>query len=521
MGFFHNRRIQKAVKKAFGEIRDGVTAFPSLEELGSEDRVDAWVKLAGMLLDDPKQKNQALVRDLLERSLSAAPGDIDALLTLADLEIEENRPECAARIYRRILTMHPDRQKISLALAILLLQMNRVEEALKILDGISMVLSIEESLRLGEALFGADEVERAVEVLGSGLEECRSQMKSTFDNNLLYELYQEISAVHDEAYAELHGREAVVAAYAEGHDLDTGAGVNYALAGRLRMTGSDRIAVKLELEPPEESERTGLALIEEGRASLGLTHRGCSLLRKGKAQKAEKLFRKACNADEGNFAAYLGLGASLDAQKYRFFAKLKTLPNMPVSPLLSRVVPDYDALTETEKRVVRASIHPLRAGLYLLWARNAVIRILPLDVRSTDLPELERYTGQRTDDHRVYEAIDGLATARMAIASITDLMDVESPGGWVFAHEFAHMVFFYLDDRRRSELHKLRRLAIETGCLFCAYFSKNPDEFFAGAYQEYLRFRYGCTTYMLYDEQGVLAEIFSYFDDLAELNRFT
>jgi hypothetical protein len=186
------------------------------------------------------------------------------------------------------------------------------------------------------------------------------------------------------------------------------------------------------------------------------------------------------------------------------------LPAFPEPEGLGAIVPDLAALTPLERRVVCASAAPLAGALPAVATVGAHIRLLPIGVRPTDVPELSLASRGRTDDHRSYDAIGGLAAPRLAVARIDELLDVVTDHGLVFAHELAHLAFFHLAGELRAQVEALYQEATGLGWVAEAYALKNPDEFFAVSYTDWLRARFGLPLRREPDDAGI-------FDGLADV----
>src|SRR5262249_37589251 len=155
-----------------------------------------------------------------------------------------------------------------------------------------------------------------------------------------------------------------------------------------------------------------------------------------------------------------------------------------------------------------ASIGPVAALLPTLAERGVQMRILPIDVRATDVGLFEHIAGRRAaDDHRSYDALSGVATRRGAIAKIEELLDIASDHALTFAHEFAHLVYFHLDDARAAPFTALYERAREVRYANTDYALKNDDELFAVSYTEFLREQYGLGGAPIADDAGVRAAL--------------
>jgi hypothetical protein len=180
------------------------------------------------------------------------------------------------------------------------------------------------------------------------------------------------------------------------------------------------------------------------------------------------------------------------------------------------VIPDWPVLTEPERQVVWASLQPLAKVLPTLHDRDVKMRILPIDVRATDIGLFEDIAGERADDdHRSYDAITGVATHGGAIAKIEELLDVLTPGGWTFAHELSHLAFFHLPDEEAEPLHAIYERALRVGYATIDYALTNADELFAVSYTDFLRMRHELPGVPEADDEGIQADLMSYFEQLA------
>jgi hypothetical protein len=378
---------------------------------------------------------------------------------------------------------------------------------------------LEQGLRLGEALYGAECLEEAVSWLGALRDLCEHELKTmglAEDRLEVAETFQTIWNLHGEAYAELHGREASFMESAEAGKLDARAGANYVLLGESLMLESSSKPAHLRLRTVADEMHHSRELLAAGRRAPGETWKGSALLRQGQIAPAERCFQLAVRADGGHWPAYLGLGLAMETGRLRSASRAESLPELPEPADLAAVVTDWPVLTPLERRVVLASIHPLRSFLSSLAQQRARIVLLPVDVRATDLPELADARDERTDDHRRIEAIGGMADDDIAVARVFDLLLVEGSSAWVFAHEFAHLVL----ENHRSTLNEtvqvLYSRALAVGWLMDFYGAKNDHEFLAVTYQDYLRWRYDLEREKELDEQGVLRDIFDWYDSLGD-----
>ena len=325
---------------------------------------------------------------------------------------------------------------------------------------------------------------------------------------------QDADRLRKDVYAEIHGREATIELAAASGRLNARAGVNYRLLGARLASTSGRVAEVLELQDPDTTEARGRAC--GGSNAQGLALVGSAQLRRGDLAAARKTFDQACESDGRCAAAFLGIGAVLDHDKYELHRRAERLRVAPAATSeITALVPDWRALTELERRVVSASIEPFSSVLPVLAERGVTIRVLPIDVRATDIGLFEHVAGKRAkDDHRSYDALGGVATMRGAIAKVEGLLDIASDHPWTFAHELAHLVYFHLDDARAAPFAAIYENARRVGYATTTYALKNEDEMFAVSYTEFLTRRHGGTREAIHDDAGVQAALMSYFGEL-------
>ncbi len=414
---------------------------------------------------------------------------------------------------------------IAAKVAAALVRLDRAGEALDVLAPLPEGADLSVELTRAQAMLAQGDPQEAARRFAAIRDDCESRMRramSSHEWNYVQRLHGEASRLYDALYAELHGREGVVVEPAVRGRLDAHAGVNYRLLGQSLMVESPRRARHLHLRTPEQTAEAARRLLAADRGSSeGLALAGEAELRREHVAEALDLFERACAADGRNFAAFLGVGSSMDFDRYGLLAAAKRIPDLPEPAGLAGLVLDGPALTALEARVVRASLHPLRGAIPALAEAGARLRILPIAVRPTDLPELAELAGVReNDDHRAYDALGGLAGHGLAVSKIEDLLDIESVGGWCLAHELAHLVQGVLPEHWAEEVSGLYERTAGVGWVGDDYQMSNEHEFFAVAYTDFLRQRYGCATYKEIDDEGVLAAIFAFFERAASSERF-
>ena len=487
-----------------------------IEALPLELQLTAYYTLAHALADDERY---AAAKHTLERAMALAPDELDLHRLSASIHRELGDIAGAIAAQQRVVAGATGEPAPALALAELLITTEQLDDAIALLRPLAHVHDREVKARLAEALFLRGESEEALAILDEVCAQYEAQLREPWsvpDRQGLISRAEHASRLRDDVYAELHGREATIELAAAAGRLDARAGVNYRLLGARLASQSQRVAEVLELEDPDATEKRGQAYGPKN--ALGVALVGSSHLRRGDLRTARKSFERASELDGRCFAAFFGLGAVLDHEKHDLQRRAERL-RVAAEPTseLEQVVPDWPALTELERRVVWASVGPCAHWLPHLAKRAVKMRVLPIDVRATDIGLFEHIAGKRaSDDHRSYDALSGVATARGAIAKIEELLDIASDHAWTFAHEFAHLVYFHLDDAHGAPFMSLFERAREVGYATTSYALKNDDELFAVSYTEYLRQRYELPGAPIADDAGIQSALMDYFRDLCE-----
>ncbi|MCC7385398.1 MAG: tetratricopeptide repeat protein [Deltaproteobacteria bacterium] len=515
---FAQWRIDKAVAKSAKALvggQDAELTLPAIHALPEKYHYDALLQLGEALR---QEEAFDLARRVLNRAIEVRASDTHGLRLLTKVELEDGRTESGLALLYRAHALEPDNETLTLELADLLLESEQVDDALELLGGDGESSNPEVVLLVAKALAARGEDDRALPLVRSARDAFEWHLKRSTSSGAwqrLRDKYQEATHLWSELQAQAEGAESVVEADALAGRLDGKAGVNYRLLGATLASRSPRVAIELELRSPSETEERAKSLLAaDPRSAHGMVLLGSARLRAGQLGEARRLFDRARSVDGDFFPALLGLGAALDLDRHGCIARCKKLPEPENDLGILSVVPDWPALTPLETRVVATSVRPLRAWLDRVAARGARIRVLPLDVRPTDLPELNRLTGQRTDDdYRSYDAIGGLATASCAVARVEGLLDT-SPTGWTFAHELAHLVFFSLPDEWQDRFSALLDETCAQGYVAAAYDQKNVDEFFACSYTDYLCVRHDIPLDREVESGGVVERTFDAIDRL-------
>jgi tetratricopeptide (TPR) repeat protein len=518
---FGGGRRRAAVRSAIAaaEGAGGLdAALSALAQLPARDRAQALCLLA-----DHLRREDALdpARTALTHALDLDPDCRGAIERLAAVESERGDIGAALAATARLVELVPGALDPVCNHAGPLLAAERPAEALAAVEASPHAGEPMVALKRGEALLALDRKEEALELLDAVRDhydrELRAGLVSREHWQHLHDLHGEASRLADSARAELNGRETLVIQPAMAGKLDGRAGVNYRLLGESLMVGAPPLADgSTPLEQVDvAAARADQMLADDPQSAHALCLKGSALLRLGRLDAARDRFEAAATLDGRCFAVFVGLGAVFDHERYGLLGAAGGLPIFPEPEGLGVIMPDLPALTPLERRVVGASAAPLAGALPAVAAAGARIRLLPIDVRPTDVPELSRAIRGRTEDHRSYDAIGGLAAPRLAVARIDEILDVVSDHGLVFAHELAHLAFFHLAGELRAQVEALHREATEVGWVAEAYALENPHEFFAVSYTDWLRQRFGLPLRREPDDAGIFDRLAVVFEALA------
>ena len=160
----------------------------------------------------------------------------------------------------------------------------------------------------------------------------------------------------------------------------------------------------------------------ERKSAGGLMLVGSAKLRLGELDDAILAFERGRDVAPRHFALVAGLGAARALLQEQGIARIRSLPDIGKAEGLGSLLPDLDQLSMLELRVAEASVIPLVKWLPSLAGKQ--LRILPLDVRATDLPD-----------------------PPPAFVRVEDLFDTR-PVGWPLAHELACLVHQVLPEPR-------------------------------------------------------------------------
>lgn len=516
MGIWARFRARRQIQRSKALALEGrqAEAFAALEPTAGAHGAWVWAELGDRLLEADSVE---LAREAASRALAVDPDNWSALVTVGSLDERAGLFASAIKTYFRLHKLRPGHLEVASVLGDLLLKEGRSDRAVEVTQALKSAADPRHRVLHAKALFAARRSREALEVLHEVVGWYDQQLRhAQFGGDVPPQEMQEARALHSEALASLHGREAVAVDQAVRHGLDARAGVNFRLLAASLMVRSVRLAPSLALESAAETERAGREILgSEPTSAIGLVQLGIAALRSRHDREALAHFEAAHEADPTNFAAELGRGAALEYDQKGLDSLVSRLKDREPPPGLVEVVPDWPVLNSTERRVVCASVFPLRSLLPKLAAQGCRILILPIDVRPTDLPELAELRGERhEDDHRSWEAVGGLAGAKLACAKVEDLLHVGADG-WVFAHEFAHLAERALPPAAREALERLFEDARRHEYAFEQYQLGNLHEFFAVSYADYLTRRSGFPLNRELDEDGQLARVFEFFDGLS------
>jgi tetratricopeptide (TPR) repeat protein len=439
-------------------------------------------------LDDRDSPTAA--QAVLDRALKADPKNWNGRVLLAGLAKARGELPQVLKVYRELNAERPTFEPLAKVLADLEIDEGEPSRAVAVLERFGPSASFALRHLLAKALFADGRSKEALEVAGPLLEYLEAEaQRGMLGGGVDPREYQELKTLYDELVAETQGAEAVTVDAARRRQLDTRAAVNFTLLAGELMNRSPRIAVHLELKTVKEYEQLGKELLEKDpKSAVGMCQLGIAALRSGDDRRAVELFEAARDADPSHFGALLGSGAARQIDQRNLYREARMLPDAVAWPGLVEVVPDWPALTDLERRVVCASVEPLKWFLPRLAKVGARMRILPLDVRVVDVPEFaELQTERAEDDHRSYAALGGVAQHGVACARIESLLDVSSDG-WTFAHEFAHVAHHELEEDTQRTIEDLHHRANgeDEEYAFTQYQLSNPFEFFACAYVDHL-----------------------------------
>lgn len=486
LGFLTRRRALRSAKRAL-EANDVPAAIAAAQREDPRVARDVLLELTEEALSSERLE--------LARRLIAAveDGQPDALLLRAQVAQAHGDLQGAARLYRSLAAQFPGHEKLGRSLASVELKLGDHDAALRALASFEESEAFETRLLHAKALFAAGRDQDALDVSAPLMEDLDRLRRDFTTGGVDPVDHQRASELHAAIVASIGGAEEVTVDAAQRLELDAYAGVNHwLLAAKLARDSAPR-ATELRLQPLSWYRERGAALAAaDPRDASAHVQLGVAALRDADYAGAEVHFTRAKELDPGHFAAWSGVGAARMLDKGRADLVARRLPRPPPPDQLEQVAVDWPVFTDVERRFVLASLHPLRFALPRLAERGASIRVLPIDVRPVDLPELAELQGEKdAEDHRSYSALHGLAGERLAVVRVDALMQVDEQDGWTFAHELAHLVHHHLDDADCDRIEALHAAALDEQFAYSQYALSNEYELFACAYVEFLQHRYG------------------------------
>lgn len=475
---------------------------PSAEALTQALRDAAPEAVADTLAaGGPKQQREALLTVLDDEANQERPellrelGRINPELAMDWIEAWQDRPELVEVLAKGIIQAHPRHVDAAEALVRAWLAQGQHDRAQRFLEGAPAQEPVFHLLR-AELHADRDELDEALAILEPLCEHAHDVLRHSMTDpgqhwrNVAVRSFE----LRDMLLRHTQGAEAVLRAEAAAGRLMPNSGVNHMLVGQAAMAESPRVAEHLELAHPDVARawaRERLQTSPGDRAAR--VRQGEAALRDGDLTLADKLFRSLVDEDPSYFPGQLGLGAVLRIKETGSLARVGRLPpGDALDPRWHRVVPDWPALLPSERAVVAFSAGPLARALPGLLEGGATVRLLPLDVRPTDLEALATYDEIRSDDGRALAGIGGMATtAGIAVARIEGLLAVGD--SLVFAHELAHLAFWALPEQEQGAFEVLFEAARELPWAWTEYQQSNIDEFFAVSYEQLLLERLGVT----------------------------
>lgn len=320
-----------------------------------------------------------------------------------------------------------------LELARTFLERGQKEPALALLERAGQSTRNWELIRAGiEASLDAKQWERAWHLVEAGLGALKA-LRGTPEHEFLL-------GAHRRALSELEGVEAVTIDLLMRGELDLFATNNHVLLAKALMREGPALASRLTLVSAPQELREGEDRIRtERKNASGLMQVGSARLRLGELEEAADAFTRGRDTAPRHFALVAGLGAARALIAQDAIARVRALPDISVVEGLALLLPDLEQLTTLELRVVQASVRPLAQWLPKVDGR---LRILPLDVRVTDLPEFKEVE---------LGALHGLAGDGLGCVRVETLFDTTT---WPLAHELAHLVFPALPEKLKAQLRE-------------------------------------------------------------------
>ena len=190
---------------------------------------------------------------------------------------------------------------------------------------------------------------------------------------------------HAQVLGQLEGPEAVQVDLMMRGEIDPFTHRNHLLLVQALMRGTPPIATRQTLVSASQELREGEERLRSDRKdATGLMQVGSAKLRLGELDDAVDAFERGRMVAPRHFALVAGLGAAKTWLHEGALAKVRALPDVGTLEGLAAVLPDLGQLTTLELRVVHASARPIAASLPALARAGKTVRILPLDVRTSE-----------------------------------------------------------------------------------------------------------------------------------------
>ncbi len=480
-------RLFATVHSVGGAVSDAVlagnsTPFERLAWLKNDpDRLDALAVASRALTFEERYTEAQFV---LDHAAELKPlGLIERRIDLARMR---QRPDDELALVRQACDAFPKDPAWRSRLAELLIEFDQPTEALAALEATgekSRILDttrahvLAELGRFDEARTLAQELARYWDEAARGSLMEGGMLDAAHHHGRCLDVLEQIAG----AEQGLGGR--VLASAASGR-MDRHAHQNYTAIG-LALMEEGKGAITAPLTLPDEHADDALKADPSGADTLCAA--GIAALRLGDLGRAGARFRKAHQEDVQHFPAALGLGATLRLQQHDALKTLDRLPEPTPLSVLDRLLPDLDALTPDELRVVFASTEPLRSLLDQLIETGVQVRILPLAGRVTDLAS---------------------GAGPMHSVRVEDLLDTTSDGlPWRLATLLGELAAAHLPAQSRRELQDLHHRAVAHEWAVGTWAQLDVEALFGSAYQGWLQRKYGSKWAPKRDQEGLVKDL--------------
>ncbi len=166
-----------------------------------------------------------------------------------------------------------------------------------------------------------------------------------------------------------------------------------------------------------------------------------------------------------------------------FEEQFHALDPVRVEPWVLRFVPDYRALDEGRRQMVRVSLRPFGDELRRVLEKGGRHDLLAAGERTTDASERAFLRGQKTFDGRVWDDVRGIGG--LCAATGVEALDEAREGGFqTLVHEFAHQLHFHaMSASESAEIDRLYARAKRLGLTLDYYAASNAGEYFAQGFE--------------------------------------